>query len=129
MNYKNLLPLLVSFTIISACSNNDPSSGTAGNTKEALDVHTPGAQDASTADNIAEIPEGKILFEQKCSVCHGNDGTAGIGNAANLQISKADSTQSSQVITDGKGSMPSFKGQLSAQEVNQLVGYVLSLRK
>jgi mono/diheme cytochrome c family protein len=123
MNYKNLFLLLVSFAIISACSNDDASSGTSDNTEETPDTYTP------TADKTTEAPEGKILFEQKCSLCHGNDGTAGIGNAANLQVSKADSTTSSQIITDGKGSMPSFKAQLSAQQVHQLVDYVFSLRK
>ena len=35
----------------------------------------------------AEI-KGQVVFEHKCALCHGNDGTDGIGNAANLQRSK-----------------------------------------
>jgi mono/diheme cytochrome c family protein len=129
MNYKKLLPLLISFSVISACSNDDTSSGTSDNTKETHEAYTQDAHNPSTADKTTEVPEGKILFEQKCSLCHGNDGTAGIGNAANLQISKADSTASYKIITDGKGSMPSFKAQFSVQQVHQLVDYVFSLRK
>jgi mono/diheme cytochrome c family protein len=129
MNYKKLLPLLVSFAIISACANDDTSSGASDNTKETADTYTPDTHNPSTAGHATEVPEGKILFEQKCTVCHGSDGTAGIGNAANLQISKADSTLSAQVIAEGKGSMPSFKSQLSTQQIRQLVGYVFSLRK
>jgi mono/diheme cytochrome c family protein len=123
MNCKNLLPIFISFGVLTACSNDDTPSNTTA------DVYTSDTDHEPMASNKAEVSESQILFEQKCALCHGNDGTAGIGNAANLQTSKADSATSLQIITAGKGSMPPFKSQLSAQQIHKLAGYVFSLRK
>lgn len=121
MNYKNLF--LIPFAVLAACSNADTSSDTVAETYASDTNNEP------VANAKVEVSESQILFEQKCSLCHGNDGTAGIGNAANLQTSKADSATSLQIITDGKGSMPPFKSQFSEQQIHKLVGYVFSLRK
>ena len=121
MNYKNLF--LIPFAALAACSNDDTSSNTVPET------YTSDTNSESMANNKVEVSESQILFEQKCSLCHGNDGTAGIGNAANLQTSKVDSVTSLKIITEGKGSMPPFKSQLSEQQIHKLVSYVFSLRK
>lgn len=118
MNYKNLLSILIPLAMLTACSDNEASSDTVAETYT-----------SANKEPIAEVSESQILFEQKCSLCHGNDGTAGIGNAANLQTSKADSATSFKIIMDGKSSMPSFKSQLSEQQIHKLANYVLSLRK
>ncbi|MFA6060854.1 MAG: cytochrome c [Taibaiella sp.] len=116
MNYKNLF--LIPFAALTACSNDDTSSNTVAESNS-----------EPIANNKVEVSESQILFEQKCSLCHGKDGTAGIGNAANLQTSKADSVTSLQIIAVGKGSMPPFKSQLSEQQIHKLVSYVFTLRK
>lgn len=72
---------------------------------------------------------GKILFAEKCVACHGADGTAGIANAANLQISEIDSASVSQIIRDGKAGMPGFKDIMTPEEIRELMVYVRSLRK
>jgi mono/diheme cytochrome c family protein len=124
MNYKNLFPILLSLAFLYACSNED----TPSNTTE-TDVHSSATSNEPIVKDKVEVSESQILFEQKCSLCHGNDGTAGIGNAANLQTSKADSITSFKIIMDGKSSMPSFKSQLSEQQIHKLANYVFSLRK
>jgi mono/diheme cytochrome c family protein len=129
MNYKHLLPLLAFCAVIYACSNDDPLLDTSRETEENNNTYSSGTNNQSASDNTVDVSEEKILFDQKCSVCHGNDGTAGIGNAANLQTSKADSTASLQIIINGKGSMPSFKSQLSEQQAHKLIHYVFNLRK
>lgn len=72
---------------------------------------------------------GQELFEAKCSVCHGTDGTAGRANAANLQVSKIDSNAVFKTISEGKNGMPSFKGSLTEIEIHKIANYVYSLRK
>lgn len=118
MNYKNLLPVLIPFAVLKACSNQDTSSDTVTE-----------AYPGTTNKPMATVSESQILFEEKCTLCHGKDGTAGIGNAANLQTSKTDSATSFQIVMNGKGSMPPFKSQLSEQQVHKLVSYVFSLRQ
>ncbi len=116
MKYKNLIPIIASLLLLAACSNNNPTSNTAS------------SQPATNETGVAE-DKSKDLFEKKCATCHGNDGTAGIGNAANLQTSQSDSASVTQQISNGKNAMPSFKSQLSGVEVQRLRNYVFTLRK
>lgn len=85
------------------------------------------------SETITEQPravmKGKVMFEQKCTACHGNNGAAGIGNASNLQASRLDSVIISKIIADGKGGMPSFRAQLTKEDIADISGYVLTLRK
>jgi len=69
------------------------------------------------------------LFEQKCAPCHGSEGTAGIGNAANLHTSKLDSIAIINTISKGRNGMPAFGSQLTMAEIKDVAGDVISLRK
>jgi len=127
MNYKKLFVMLVPLAIIAACSNSDYSSPATGTNSNAS-ADTANTRSIKTNTTVAGV-QGKELFEQKCGTCHGSDGTAGIGNAANLATSKTESSLLLQIIADGKNSMPSFKGQLSEADIHLLVSYVKTLRK
>jgi len=72
---------------------------------------------------------GEQLFVQRCSVCHGKDGTAGIANAANLQTSVLELPAIKETITNGRGAMPPFGRMLDAQQIAQVAEYVHSLKK
>jgi mono/diheme cytochrome c family protein len=110
MRTRNLLGAILLPALFTACSN--------------------GSNTADTPpDDAAGKSKAQILFESKCASCHGADGTAGIGNAANLQTSRADSAAIVQQIQNGKGAMPAFKDQLSAETIQELATYVFSLRK
>ena len=117
MNYTTILPIIVLLAIFAACSNNN-----------SLSVAT-GPPSIKTGKAVAGADKGKNLFEAKCAACHGSDGTAGIANAANLQISRSDSTATIQTLLNGKGAMPSFKSQLTEEEIHKLTNYLFSLRK
>lgn len=80
-------------------------------------------------DTATVADAGQTLFEAKCASCHGSDGTAGIGNAANLHLSKLDTVAIAQTVSDGRNAMPSFKSQLSKDELRQLAHYVYTLRQ
>jgi mono/diheme cytochrome c family protein len=108
MSLKYLIAVFGSVVLFAACSDNNY----AGNGNK-----------TNTADN------GAALFNARCASCHGEDGTAGIGNAANLQTSKLDSTAVRERVTNGKGAMPSFKEQLTEAEIKKLAAYVFTLRK
>ena len=73
---------------------------------------SPAASDTVVAQRSA-IDGGEALYESKCSVCHGSDGTAGIAGAANLQVTPLDTVALRRVIADGRNAMPAFKSNLS----------------
>jgi mono/diheme cytochrome c family protein len=85
--------------------------------------------------------KGKEIFEKNCMVCHGPQGkgdgptgkmlkppAADLTSAASKKKSEADLRQ---VVENGKPgtAMPSWKSQLSQAELNDLLGYVMTLRK
>jgi mono/diheme cytochrome c family protein len=115
MNIKNAFPLIIAVIAFSACSNDSSSSDKAGSQVKTI---RPAAEEKVSA-----------IFQAKCAACHGVDGTAGIANAANLQQSKITGNSIIKMIADGKGAMPSFKGEFNDSEINKIANYVRSLRK
>lgn len=71
---------------------------------------------------------GESLYKQYCARCHGNDGTKGMFGARNLQRSTLADTAVTLQIQRGKGFMPGFRKKLSAEQLQELVTYVKSLR-
>ena len=74
-------------------------------------------------------------FRTKCAMCHGPDGGGSeVGKSMNVpdlrspEVQKVPDAQLAQIISDGKGGMPSFKSSLSEDQVHSLVTYVRSLR-
>lgn len=72
---------------------------------------------------------GEDLYVHSCAVCHGLDGSGGIGfdigPGSNTDLNLTDE-QIAGVITVGPGNMPGF-GQLTPEQVASLVDYVRSL--
>ena len=71
---------------------------------------------------------GQVLYDGKCSVCHGSDGTAGIAGAANLQLTSLDTVALQTIIANGRNAMPAFKTSLSETEIHALAGYIKTLK-
>jgi mono/diheme cytochrome c family protein len=93
---------------------------------------------ASSPDVLAK---GKTLFEKKCQRCHGKEG-AGDGPDADADMPPGDLTDGSRAgrnpdgvmfykVWNGRKSpkMPSFKTELSKEEVWTVVTYAKTLRK
>jgi mono/diheme cytochrome c family protein len=69
---------------------------------------------------------GQAVYEANCATCHGADGSGGVG--PQLSDGKAaeafpDAADEVAVVTNGRGGMPSFEGDLSAQEIDEVVEY------
>jgi len=112
---KHFPGFILVIILIAGCTNN---------TSSATDESANQFQAGSIA-----APAVNLVYEQKCAACHGFDGTAGIAGATNLQQSKSDSLSVIQTISNGKNAMPSFKSQLTEEEIHKLVNYLYSLRK
>lgn len=80
---------------------------------------------AATA--TAELP-GQALYAQNCALCHGPDGKKGLNGAHDLTKSNLNATGRVYMVTQGLGQMPSFKGQLTEAQIQQVVEYSLTLK-
>jgi cytochrome c6 len=73
-------------------------------------------------------------FRTKCAMCHGPDGVGSdVGKSMNVPdlrsqaIKDLTDVEIAQVISDGKGGMPSFKSSLSADQIHGLVKHIRTL--
>ena len=91
---------------------------------------TPGETTPATTAPTGETGDaaaGKILFASKgCTACHtlkaaGSTGTVG----PNLDQAKPDYRLATARVTNGKGVMPSFKGQLTDQQIADVAAFVV----
>ena len=92
-----------------------------------------GASQASgtTAD------ETTTLFNSKCAICHGADGSGNTMNGKKLnvrdlrcpEVQKMTDSQLGQIISKGKNKMPAYEATLGNENVNKLVGYTRELAK
>jgi mono/diheme cytochrome c family protein len=72
-------------------------------------------------------------YKAKCAACHGADGkgnaamkTKDLGSADVQAMSDADLAG---VITKGKKPMPGYEGKLTADQINDLVKWIRTLKK
>jgi len=71
----------------------------------------------------------KSLYTVKCGICHGNDGAMKYAGAKDLSISNLPKAEVVGQITYGKGTMPPMKAQLTAEQIEAVADYCISLRK
>lgn len=76
-------------------------------------------------------PNGKAIYNQNCKVCHGGNGSLGIGGAADLSISQKSFEEKLYIITNGSesGKMTSFKRVLIEKEIDAVTKYIETLKK
>jgi mono/diheme cytochrome c family protein len=93
----------------------------------------------ATNSAFADAVDGKALFESKCAICHGADGTAkemwakkGMGNMNDPEWQKKNTDAAIKAaITDGIADkkMPAYKDKLKPEEIDALVKAVRGLKK
>lgn len=67
---------------------------------------------------------GKEIFEEKCSLCHGNDGKLGMAGAKDLSVSMLDHAGIVEIITNGKNAMTAYKATLSTEQIEAVSSYI-----
>lgn len=101
----NKLLFIFSVLVLSSCAENNPT--------------TPDGK-----------PDGKALYEQNCSICHGDDGKMGSAGAKDLSISTMSLEERMSIIQNGKGGMAPFGDDLLNEEQRKAVAeYIESFRK
>ena len=88
---------------------------------------------ANAAQGSAAIT---ATFRTKCAMCHGEDGGGSeVGKSMNVPDLRSEvvqgrtDTELIQIISSGKGGMPSFKNSLSPNQIQSLVKHVRALAK
>jgi cytochrome c6 len=84
-------------------------------------------------------PDGaasSATFRTKCAMCHGQDGGGSeVGKSMNVPdlrsptVQKLPDAELAQIISNGKGGMPSFKSSLSEDQIHSMVSYIRSLHQ
>lgn len=72
------------------------------------------------------ISTGRQLFAPNCASCHGPTGAGAYG--PNLHNSNQPDARIAAIIANGKGQMPPFKSQLNSTQINDIVGYIKTLK-
>jgi mono/diheme cytochrome c family protein len=78
----------------------------------------------------APATTGAALFAAHCARCHGSDGGGGIGpqlSDGKVVAAFPDVADEITFVTRGRDGMPAFGGQLSAQQIDQVVDYTRTL--
>ncbi|WP_419853842.1 c-type cytochrome [Candidatus Poriferisodalis sp.] len=90
-----------------------------------------GGSDATEADlerlelafESADVTLGSEVFGDSCSVCHGSDGSGGVGAALGGVDERLTIRDHLAVVWTGRGSMPPFGGILTDAEIAAVVAY------
>ena len=80
--------------------------------------------------------DAAATYKAKCAMCHGPDGKGsavgtkmGARSFASPEVKAESDAQLTDVITKGKGKMPSYSGKLKDAEIKDLVTYIRGLAK
>jgi cytochrome c oxidase cbb3-type subunit III len=95
-----------------------------------LAAQKPAAPPAGKLSEQALAAEGGKIYAERCAACHGADAKGKIGpDLVHKEYKYGRSPEAiRQSIADGRpGGMPSFKNDLSAEKIEGLVAYLLSL--
>lgn len=121
-----LLACLCAVVFVVMLFANEPDDG---NDAVAVDDTTEPADDG-TDTTVAEEVDGAEVFQARCASCHGARGQG--SSAPQLAEGRAverfpDIEDQIDLVTDGKGGMPSFEDRLSEEEIRAVVEFTRSL--
>ena len=76
--------------------------------------------------------DAAATYKAKCAMCHGADGKGGkmgTRDFASPEVKAETDAQLTDIISKGKGKMPSYSGKLSDADIKDLVTYIRTLAK
>jgi mono/diheme cytochrome c family protein len=74
-------------------------------------------------DKIVAV-NGKDIFKDKCSLCHGDDGKLGMSGAKDLSVTQLPHAGILEIINNGKNGMAAYKETLSAEQIEAVASYI-----
>lgn len=80
---------------------------------------------------VPQDHSARNMFNSTCASCHGQTGVpTAVGKSLNAPdlgstaVQKQTTAQLEQIISEGKGNMPPFKGSLSEAQIDSLIIYI-----
>jgi len=94
-----------------------------------------GSATVAVAASASGNDPGQSTFEVHCATCHGQDGSGNtaVGKSMKIpdlhsaEVKSQSDAQLAEVISNGKNSMPPFKGSLSPEQIHDLVTHMRQL--
>ena len=84
------------------------------------------------SNTSAAAQDAAGTYKAKCAMCHGADGKGGkmgTRDFASPEVKAETDAQLTEIITKGKGKMPTYEGKLKDTEIKDLVAYIRGLAK
>jgi mono/diheme cytochrome c family protein len=82
---------------------------------------------AAPADGAPAAADGAAIFQASCASCHTLQAAGASGSVGpNLDERQPDAAAVTAAVTSGPGTMPTFEGQLSPEEIAAVAEYVAS---
>jgi alcohol dehydrogenase (cytochrome c) len=78
---------------------------------------------APGAGGAPDVAAGKVVYDQACTFCHGEQGEGGHGGGPSLQAMK-NAAVVMQMVTEGRNNMPPIGGALTPEQIRDVAGYV-----
>lgn len=97
-----------------------------GEETEAEDAQEAEDQDSEAEEVVQAAIDGAEIFDSNCARCHAPDRSGRNGPPLLPSSLTGDPSSYVQLITNGLGGMPGFGNQLSADEINAVVDFILS---
>lgn len=86
----------------------------------------------ATFVTAADIFKGQQIYNQNCLVCHGNDGRPVVPDAPDFTFGDGIITTDLtllDILRNGKGSMPAYRGIISDEDLLNVIGYLRTLQR
>lgn len=85
-------------------------------------------EEVAAAGSPVSVQVGAAVFAKNCAACHGANGTGGVGPALaeNQHVNVTDATPMLTTILQGRGMMPSWRGQLADGDIAAVATFIRS---
>lgn len=70
-----------------------------------------------------EAGSGEQIYRSNCATCHATDGGGGLGPSFRGIADRLTVEEHTEIVREGKGQMPAWKGSLSDDEIEKVVEY------
>ncbi len=81
------------------------------------------AKDAKAGEKSIAI-NGNEIYQEKCALCHGNDGKLGMSGAKDITVTNLSHSDIVSLITNGKNTMPAFNSTLNSEQIEAVTNYI-----